>query len=112
MLSNQPENPHEIDYDSLFADLGEAALRDDSNDFREAACRFMEIRAQLMEEHPNKWVAMGKDGVIAVGDSIEEVVAATRAKGISTADVTIEYLDAELHPLTSRRSAGDSAFSA
>ena len=101
MLSNQPENPHEIDYDSLFAEISEALLRDDSNDFREAACRFIEIRAQLTEEHPNKWIAMGKDGVIAVGDSIEEVVAVTRAKGINTADVTIEYLDAELYPLTS-----------
>ena len=101
MLSNQPENPHEIDYDSLFAEISEALLRDDSNDFREAACRFIEIRAQLTEEHPNKWIAMGKDGVSAVGDSIEEVVAAARAKGINTADVTIEYLDAELYPLTS-----------
>ena len=100
MLSNQPENPHEIDYDSLFAELGEAMLCDDSNDFREGACRFMEIRAQLAEEQPNKWIAMGKDGLIAVGDSIEEVVTATRTKGINTADVTIEYLDAELHPLT------------
>ena len=98
MLSNQPENPHEIDYDSLFADLGEAVLRDDSNYFLEVADRFMEIRAQLTEDHPNKWIAMGKDGAIAVGDSIEEVVAATRANGINTADVTIEYLDAELHP--------------
>ena len=94
MLSNQPENAHEIDYDALFAELGEAA------DFRAAACRFIEIRAQLTEEHPNKWVAMGKNGVIA-GDSIEEVVAATRANGINTADVTIEYLDADLHPLIS-----------
>ena len=85
MLSNQPENPHEIDYESLFAEISEALLRDDSNDFREAACRFIEIRAQLTEEHPNKWIAMGKDGVSAVGDSIEEVVAAARAKGINTA---------------------------
>ena len=99
MLSNQPENPHE-NYDALFADLGEALLHDDYNDFREAACRFIEIRAQLTEEHPDKWIAMGKDGVIAVGDSIENVVSATRANGINTADVTIEYLDAELHPLT------------
>ena len=105
MLSNQPENPHEIDYDSLFAEISEAALRDDSNDFREAAGRFIEIRAQLTEEHPNKWIAMGKDGVIAVSDSLDESITATSAKGISTADVTIEYLDAELHPLTSRRSA-------
>ena len=33
--------------------------------------------------------------MISIGDSIEEVVAATEAKGGSTADVIVEYLDPE-----------------
>jgi len=36
---------------------------------------------------------MGKDGVVSIGDSIEEVVSATGTMGISTADVVVEYLD-------------------
>ena len=42
----------------------------------------------LTEDYPNKWISMGKDGVVSIGDSIEEVVAATEAKGVSTADVS------------------------
>ena len=37
--------------------------------------------------------SMGKDGVVSIGDSIEEVVSATEVKGVSTADVIVEYLD-------------------
>ena len=50
-------------------------------------------RDSLTETHPNRWVSMSKDGVVSVGDSIEEVVAATETQGISTADVTVEYPD-------------------
>ena len=42
---------------------------------------------------------MGKYGVIAIGDSIEEVVAATEESKVSTADVIVEYLDPELERL-------------
>lgn len=36
---------------------------------------------------------MGKDGVVSIGDSIEEVVTAAEAKGVNNADVIVEYLD-------------------
>ena len=38
---------------------------------------------------------MGKDGVVSIGDSIEEVVSDTEAKGVSTADVIVELLNPE-----------------
>ena len=46
-----------------------------------------------MDQHPYKWVSMGKGGVVAIGDSIEEVVAATEAKAVSIADRIVEFLD-------------------
>ena len=52
-------------------------------------------RDSLIERHPNRWVSMGKDGVVSIGDSIEEVVSDTEAKGVSTADVIVELLDPE-----------------
>jgi len=68
-------------------------LRDDPNDFRKAVKRLWSERDALTEKYPNRWVSMGKDGVVSIGDSIEEVVSATGTMGISTADVVVEYLD-------------------
>ena len=83
-----------FDFDDLLAHLGAAeALRDDTDDFRKAVNRLWTERESLIENHPNMWVSMGKDGVVTIGDSIEEVVSATEVKGVSTADVIVEYLD-------------------
>ena len=97
MFPQKPPNiPSEKDFRELLAQLGGAkALRDDPNDFRKAVNRLWAERELLTEKYPNKWVSMGKDGVVSVGDSIEKVVAATEIKGISTADVIVEYLDPE-----------------
>ena len=96
MLTKQSDIPSEDEFEELLAQLGGAkALRDDPNDFRKAVNRLWAERELLVETHPNRWVSMGKYGVVSVGDSIEEVVAATEAKGISTADVIVEYLDPE-----------------
>ena len=94
MLTKQSDIPSEDEFEELLAQLGGAkALRDDPNDFRKAVNRLWAERELLTEAYPNKWVSMGKDGVVSVGDSIEEVLAATEAKGVSTADVVVEYLN-------------------
>ena len=96
MRVNNPDRRSEDDFDDLLVHLGGAeALRDDPNDFREAVNRLWNERESLIENHPERWVSMGKDGEVSIGDSIEEVVAATEAKGVSTADVIVEYLDPE-----------------
>ena len=94
MLTKQSDRPSEDDFEEMLAQLGGVrALRDDPNDFREAVNRLWDERDLLIENHPNKWIAMSKGVVVSVGDSIEEVVSATEAKGVSTADVIVEYLD-------------------
>ena len=96
MITNQSERPNADDFEEMLAQLGGAqALRDDPNDFRKAVERLWNERDSLIELHPNKWVSMGKDGVVSIGDSIEEVVSTTAAKGVSTADVIVELLDPE-----------------
>ena len=96
MLTKSSDRPGEDYFEELLAQLGGIeVLRDDPNDFRKAVKRLWTERESLTESHPNKWVSMGKNGVVSIGDSIEEVVAATEAKGVSTADVTVEYLDPE-----------------
>ena len=94
MLTKSSDRPGEDYFEELLAHLGGAeALRDDPNDFRKAVKRLWDEQDSLVEQHPHKWVSMGKDGVVSIGDSIEEVVSATEAKGVSTADVIVEYLD-------------------
>ena len=96
MLASNPDRQSEDDFDDVLTHLpGAEALRDDPNDFRKAVNRLWAERESLIEEHPNKWISMGRDEAVSIGDSIEEVVAATEAKGVSTADVIVEYLDPE-----------------
>ena len=78
MLTKPSDRPSEEYFKEMLAQLGGVeALRDDPNDFRKAVSRLWDERDSLIEKHPEKWVSIGKDGVVSVGDSIEEVVAAT-----------------------------------
>ena len=73
MLSKSSGRPSEDELEELLAHLGGAeALRDDPNDFRKAVNRLWTERELLIENHPERWVSMGKEGVAAIGDSIEE----------------------------------------
>ena len=100
MLTQLPDMPTADEFEEMLAQLGGSqALRDDPNDFRKAVKRLWNERDALVEKHPNRWVAMGKDGVVSIGDSIEEVVSATETKGVNTADVIVEYLDPDPEPL-------------
>lgn len=52
-------------------------------------------RDALMEAHPNQWVAMGKDGVVSIGDSIDAVIEDAAARGLRGSDLVIEFLDTD-----------------
>lgn len=62
-------------------------------DFREAVDRLWSEYDALVERHPHKWVAMSRDGLVAVGDSIEEVLSVVDSKGLGRSEITLEYLD-------------------
>ena len=94
MIEKPSSRPSEDELEELLAHLGGTeALRDDPNDFRKAVNRLWTERDLLTENHPERWVSIGKDGVVSIGDSIEVVVTATEAKGVNTGDVIVEYLD-------------------
>jgi len=54
----------------------------------------------LEQEHPGKWIAVGPDGLLAVGDSAVEVAAAARDKGYADPLLTAvrrkEYQDVDI----------------
>lgn len=60
-----------------------------------AIARFGQDEAKLLEELPHHWVAVGASGLVAWGESAEEVMQAVAGQGLSGSDVTLEYLDPE-----------------
>ena len=50
-------------------------------------------RASLMEKYPDRWVAMGKHGLLAVCDSLEELVDAAEKQLGPDDDYVIDFMD-------------------
>ncbi len=64
--------------------------------FRKLNARFSRDQAALTALHPHKWVAVDIDGLVLVGDSMEEVFLACEARGLSNPEVVVHYLDPEM----------------
>ena len=72
---------------------GIEAIRQSLADFREVTNRFLQDEKVLIEQYPNKWAIVGKDGLIAAVDSLEEAGEYARANGLKNPHFVIEYLD-------------------
>ena len=62
-------------------------------DFKAVCRRFSRDKASLMARYPRRWVAIDIDGLVLVGDSMEEVFAACKARGLAKGDVLVEYMN-------------------
>ena len=62
---------------------------------RLAWLRMMAEWPALTEQYPDQWVAMDEDGVAAVADSFEALLAALADKGLYAGDLTIELMETE-----------------
>ena len=74
---------------------GAKALMDEMDEYHQIVARMRKEHPSLVERHPDKWVAMGKGGVLAVGDSMDEVLREVEGRGLHGADVVIEFLDTD-----------------
>ena len=61
--------------------------------------RMNEDAAALTEKYPDKWAAVGKDGLLAVGDSPEEVAQEVEDQGLRRWEYVIEHLETDPVPL-------------
>ena len=57
-------------------------LIDDLDEFHKLRVRMIREHSRLIEKYPGKWVAMGKDGVGAVGESKRDVFDEIETRGI------------------------------
>ena len=54
------------------------------------------LRAELLKQHPNKWVAMADGKIVTNADSLEDVLKELDAFGIRRRDAVVEFMDT--HP--------------
>ena len=81
---------------SVIESLGGAQkMADEMREHSKIWKRMRAEHAALMEQYPDKWVAMGKEGLLAVGDSMDEVIEEVESQGIQEEGVVIEFLDTD-----------------
>ena len=78
---------------------GAEALKQSSLDFQQVSARLQQERKSLLQKYPRKWVLMSKDGLLAVGDTYDEVRNFAESKGLRRPKVIAEYLDPNPPPL-------------
>ena len=60
--------------------------------------RMWDEKESLTKKHPSKWVVMGEDGILALGNSLNEAISEIDSRGISRNEIVIEYLNPNPSP--------------
>ena len=64
-------------------------------DRRSMFVEFWAAYSSLLEQYPDKWVAWGKEGVVDIADSRDELLRGMRSRNLTASDVMLEYLDTD-----------------
>ena len=56
---------------------------------------FHKAYPSLLQEHPDRWVAWGRDGIVGVSDSQDDLLRKIRARKLMAKDVVVEYIDSD-----------------
>ncbi len=79
----------------ILGDGGVEVFLKEMQEFHDAVTHLWDEHDALIEKYPDKWVVMGKDGVLAVCDSRKEVLSTVdpiRARGDA---YIVEFLDTD-----------------
>lgn len=72
---------------------GIEAFNKGNAEFHQVVQRMCNEEAALTEQYPCKWVAVGKDGLLEVGDSMEGVFVAVESRGLKSSEFLVIFLD-------------------
>ena len=56
---------------------------------------FQKAFPSLLRDHPDRWVAWAKDGIVGVSDSHDDLLRKMRSKDLTAKDVVIEFIDSD-----------------
>ena len=86
---------------------GAKVLMNEMDEYQEVITRMREERPNLVVSYPDQWVAIGREGVLGVGNSLDEVLGQVEALGVNTGEVVIEFMETDppLQILPSHHSA-------
>lgn len=56
---------------------------------------FQTAYPSLLRDHPDRWVAWGKNGIVGVSDSQDDLLRKMRARNLLAKDVVVEFLDSD-----------------
>ena len=79
-------------------ELGYEVMRERDESSWAAFKRMKEDYDSLLEKHPDRYAAVGKDGLLAVGDSADEVVREVKARGFHSWEFVLEFLESDPAP--------------
>ena len=90
----QPTDTWEIEYvkAALRNQGGHKATMEQMDRSRKIQRLMWDEQDALMEKYPGKWVVMGEGGVLALGDSLNEVICEIDSRGIGRNEVAVERL--------------------
>ena len=74
---------------------GVAALVERMDEHERVAALMRREIESLPETADDRWVAMGRDGVLETGTSLEEALSKVEAKGLDDGTVIVEFLSAK-----------------
>ncbi len=72
---------------------------DEGLEYEAAWLRMNREMEMLLKTYPDKWIAMSKDGVVAAGDSLDEVFDMVDAQGVHRGVVEVEFLNTNPTPM-------------
>ena len=72
---------------------GVGAIMDEMEEFQELLSQFLAMDSSLVKRYPDKWVAMGKGGVIAVGDSATEALDNLEELGLDRSKAVCQFMN-------------------
>ena len=72
---------------------GVAAFNERFEEHSRAAARLNQEWSELLKIYPDRWVAMGQDGVLAVADTNAALLADVRGLGFESGQFVVEFFD-------------------
>ena len=68
-------------------------LAEGMREYHKIVVRMRLEQPELIRKYPDKWVAMGRDGILAIGDSMDEVLEEVERQGVDSGETVVEFLD-------------------